>query len=88
MILPLLAEISGSIHVGLAAMGVGIGIGLTGIRNDDSRWSQSRSFHARPGARNSRDRIDGSDRLLRPFPGPLRQEMHVGGVCTGETFSL
>ena len=31
MILPLLAEINGSIHVGLAAMGVGIGIGLTGL---------------------------------------------------------
>ena len=31
MMLPLLAEISGSIHVGLAAMGVGIGIGLTGL---------------------------------------------------------
>jgi F-type H+-transporting ATPase subunit c len=29
--LPLLAEMSGSIHVGLAAMGVGIGIGLTGL---------------------------------------------------------
>jgi len=29
--LPLLAELSGSIHVGLAAMGVGIGIGLTGL---------------------------------------------------------
>jgi F-type H+-transporting ATPase subunit c len=31
MISPLLAEMSGSIHVGLAAMGVGIGIGLTGL---------------------------------------------------------
>jgi len=31
MILPILAELSGSIHVGLAAMGVGIGIGLTGL---------------------------------------------------------
>jgi F-type H+-transporting ATPase subunit c len=31
MILPLLAEMSGSIHVGLAAMGVGVGIGLTGL---------------------------------------------------------
>src|SRR5436853_688578 len=31
MILPLLAEMSGSLHVGLAAMGVGIGIGLTGL---------------------------------------------------------
>jgi F-type H+-transporting ATPase subunit c len=31
MILPLLAEMTGSIHVGLAAMGVGIGIGLTGL---------------------------------------------------------
>ena len=31
MILPLLAEIGGRIHVGLAAMGVGIGIGLTGL---------------------------------------------------------
>jgi len=31
MILPLLAELSGSIHVGLAAMGVGIGVGLTGL---------------------------------------------------------
>ena len=31
MILPLLAEMTGSIHVGLAAMGVGIGIGLTGM---------------------------------------------------------
>jgi F-type H+-transporting ATPase subunit c len=31
MILPLLAEMSGSIHVGLAAMGAGIGVGLTGL---------------------------------------------------------
>jgi F-type H+-transporting ATPase subunit c len=31
MILPILAEMSGSIHVGLAAMGVGIGVGLTGL---------------------------------------------------------
>jgi F0F1-type ATP synthase membrane subunit c/vacuolar-type H+-ATPase subunit K len=31
MMLPLLAEMTGSIHVGLAAMGVGIGIGLTGM---------------------------------------------------------
>src|SRR5690349_21188539 len=31
MILPILAELGGSIHVGLAAMGVGIGIGLTGL---------------------------------------------------------
>ena len=31
MMLPLLAEMTGSIHVGLAAMGVGIGIGLTGL---------------------------------------------------------
>ena len=31
MILPLLAEMSGNIHVGLAAMGCGIGVGLTGL---------------------------------------------------------
>jgi F-type H+-transporting ATPase subunit c len=31
MILPLLAEMNGSIHVGLAAMGCGIGVGLTGL---------------------------------------------------------
>ena len=31
MILPLLAEMSGSIHVGLAAAGAGIGVGLTGL---------------------------------------------------------
>src|SRR5260370_7694660 len=31
MILPILAELGGSIHVGLAAMGAGIGIGLTGL---------------------------------------------------------
>ena len=31
MMLPLLAEMTGSIHVGLAAMGVGIGVGLTGL---------------------------------------------------------
>ena len=31
MMLQLLAEMTGSIHVGLAAMGVGIGIGLTGL---------------------------------------------------------
>jgi F-type H+-transporting ATPase subunit c len=31
MILPILAEMSGSIHVGLAAMGCGIGVGLTGL---------------------------------------------------------
>src|SRR3989442_15920778 len=31
MILPLLAEMTGSIHVGLAAAGAGIGVGLTGL---------------------------------------------------------
>jgi F-type H+-transporting ATPase subunit c len=31
MMASLLAEMSGSIHVGMAAMGVGIGIGLTGL---------------------------------------------------------
>ncbi|MEY2480770.1 MAG: F-type H+-transporting ATPase subunit c [Verrucomicrobiota bacterium] len=31
MILPILAEMSGNIHVGLAAMGCGIGVGLTGL---------------------------------------------------------
>jgi F-type H+-transporting ATPase subunit c len=31
MIIPLLAEMSGSIHEGLAAMGCGIGVGLTGL---------------------------------------------------------
>jgi F-type H+-transporting ATPase subunit c len=31
MIVSLIAEMTGSIHVGLAAMGVGIGIGLTGL---------------------------------------------------------
>jgi F-type H+-transporting ATPase subunit c len=31
MILPLLAEMIGSNHVGLAAMGAGIGVGLTGL---------------------------------------------------------
>src|SRR5437762_7935258 len=31
MMLPILAEMTGSIHVGLAAMGVGIGVGLTGL---------------------------------------------------------
>ena len=31
MILPLLAEMSGSIHVGLAALGAAIGVGLIGM---------------------------------------------------------
>lgn len=31
MTLPLLAEISGSIHVGLAALGAAIGVGLIGM---------------------------------------------------------
>ena len=31
MILPLLAEIGGSIHVGLAALGSAIGVGLIGM---------------------------------------------------------
>jgi F-type H+-transporting ATPase subunit c len=31
MILPILAELNGSIHVGLAAAGAGIGVGLTGM---------------------------------------------------------
>ncbi|MGI9087543.1 MAG: ATP synthase F0 subunit C [Chthoniobacterales bacterium] len=31
MILPLLAEITGSIHIGLAAFGSAIGIGLIGL---------------------------------------------------------
>jgi F-type H+-transporting ATPase subunit c len=31
MILPLLAEIAGSIHVGLAALGAAVGVGLIGM---------------------------------------------------------
>ena len=31
MILPLLAEMSGSIHIGLAALGAAIGVGLIGM---------------------------------------------------------
>ena len=31
MILPLLAELNGNMTVGLAAMGCGIGVGLTGL---------------------------------------------------------
>jgi F-type H+-transporting ATPase subunit c len=31
MILPILAEISGSIHVGLAALGAAVGVGLIGM---------------------------------------------------------
>jgi F-type H+-transporting ATPase subunit c len=31
MILPLLAQMSGSIHVGLAALGAGVGVGLIGM---------------------------------------------------------
>src|SRR3979411_3115424 len=43
MILPLLAEMTGSIHVGLAAMGVGIGVGLTG-------WGMATAVGRNPGA--------------------------------------
>jgi F-type H+-transporting ATPase subunit c len=31
MLLPLLAEMSGSIHIGLAALGAAIGVGLIGM---------------------------------------------------------
>jgi len=31
MILPILAEVSGSIHVGLAALGAAVGVGLIGM---------------------------------------------------------
>ena len=31
MLLPLLAELSGSIHIGLAALGAAIGVGLIGM---------------------------------------------------------
>lgn len=31
MILPMLAEISGNIHVGLAALGAAVGVGLIGM---------------------------------------------------------
>jgi F-type H+-transporting ATPase subunit c len=31
MLLPMLAELSGSIHIGLAALGAAIGVGLIGM---------------------------------------------------------
>jgi F-type H+-transporting ATPase subunit c len=31
MLLPMLAEMSGSVHVGLAALGAGLGVGLIGM---------------------------------------------------------
>ena len=43
MILPLLAEIAGSIHVGLAALGAAVGVGLIGM------WASS-AVGRNPGA--------------------------------------
>ncbi len=71
MILPILAELGGSIHVGLAAMGVGIGIGLDRPGNDQRGRSQSRCVHASARARNSRHRIDRGDRFLRSLSRSL-----------------
>ena len=34
--LPLLAELTGSIHIGLAALGAAIGVGLTGMKASEA----------------------------------------------------
>ena len=36
MITPILAEMSGSIHVGLAALGAGVGVGLIGMKASEA----------------------------------------------------
>ena len=45
MILPILAEIGGSIHVGLAALGAAIGVGLIG-----SKAAEASAVGRNPGA--------------------------------------
>lgn len=36
MLMPMLAEISGNIHVGLAALGASIGVGLIGMKASEA----------------------------------------------------
>jgi len=36
MMIPVLAELSGSIHVGLAALGSGVGVGLIGMKASEA----------------------------------------------------
>ena len=68
MILPLLAEMSGSIHVGLAAAGAAIGVGLTGLGAAIGGRTQPRRGHPDSGASDSGDRLRRSDRVLRALP--------------------
>jgi F-type H+-transporting ATPase subunit c len=36
MLIPLLADISGNLHVGLAALGAGLGVGLIGMKASEA----------------------------------------------------
>ena len=73
MILPLLAEMSGSIHVGLAALGAAIGVGLIGMGAASAVGRNPGRGDADPGAGDSRDRFRGSDRVLRALPRSLNR---------------
>ena len=68
MILPILAEMTGSIHVGLAALGAAIGVGLDRHGRGLGGRTQSRRGHPDSGAGDSGDRARGSDRVLRLVP--------------------
>ncbi len=68
MILPILAEMTGSIHVGLAALGAAIGVGLDRHGRGLGGRPQSRRGHSDSGAGDSGHRARGSDRVLRLLP--------------------
>ena len=56
-------------HVGLAALGAAMGVGLIGMKSFGSGGTQSRRGHEDSGPVDSGHRLRRSDRVLRPVPG-------------------
>ena len=71
-------EMTGNLHVGLAALGAAIGVGFIGMKASEAVGTQSRRGHEDPGPVHPGHRLRRSDRVLRPVPGEVGQ--HSGAA--------
>ena len=71
---------TGNLHVGLAAFGAAIGVGLIGMKAVGCGGTQSRWHLRSSGPVDSGHCLCGSDRVLRPIPGQVKHQEEKFGA--------
>ena len=68
MLMPMLAEMSGNLHVGLAALGAALGVGFIGMKASEAVGRNPGAATQDSGAVHLGHRVRRSHRVLRPLP--------------------